>query len=134
LISFGSTNPFTGALSSLDVEKRHLGYISSPNRMAQIYSTSDVFVFPSKTENYPLSLLESIACKTPVAAFKVGGVPEIVTSSSFGLLAKPYDTKQLARNIVSLLGRRTDRISVPKDFSIRRSAKEYLKLFRAITL
>jgi glycosyltransferase involved in cell wall biosynthesis len=100
--------------------------------MAEAYSLADLFVFPSRTENYPLSVLESIACSTPAAAFRVGGIPEIITVKSLGLLAKPFSRKELTKNIKSILNRKEVKLSAPKEYSIKKAAKEYLKLFREV--
>lgn len=46
--------------------------------LAEIYSTADLFVNPTREENYPTVNMESIACGTPVLTFRAGGSPEIV--------------------------------------------------------
>ncbi|WP_289490328.1 glycosyltransferase, partial [Klebsiella pneumoniae] len=46
--------------------------------LAEIYSAADVFVNPTKEENYPTVNMEAIACGTPVLTFKTGGSPEML--------------------------------------------------------
>lgn len=46
--------------------------------LAGIYSAANLFVNPTREENYPTVNMESIACGTPVLTFKTGGSPEIV--------------------------------------------------------
>lgn len=46
------------------------------------YSSCDVFTLPSRMEGWGLSLMEAMACKKPVVATKVGGVPELVNYST----------------------------------------------------
>lgn len=46
--------------------------------LAEIYSAADLFVQPTREENYPTVNMESIACGTPVLTFRTGGSPEIV--------------------------------------------------------
>ncbi len=46
--------------------------------LAQIYTASDVFVNPTREDNYPTVNMEAIACGTPVITFRTGGSPETV--------------------------------------------------------
>jgi glycosyltransferase involved in cell wall biosynthesis len=43
--------------------------------------------------------MESLACGTPVAAFAVGGIPEMIEEDKTGFLSSVYDTSQLADKI-----------------------------------
>lgn len=45
--------------------------------LAEIYSAADLFVNPTREENYPTVNMEAIACGTPVLTFNTGGSPEI---------------------------------------------------------
>ena len=47
-------------------------------KLAEIYSAADLFVNPTREENYPTVNMEAIACGTPVVTFKTGGSPEIL--------------------------------------------------------
>lgn len=75
----------------------NLGEVPSDLMMATIYSAADVFVLPTRADNLPLVLLESIACGTPCVSFRVGGVPEAVRPGRTGWLAEPEDARDLAR-------------------------------------
>jgi len=46
--------------------------------LAAIYTAADLFVNPTREENYPTVNMEAISCGTPVITFKTGGSPEIV--------------------------------------------------------
>ena len=50
-------------------------------------------------------MAESLACGTPVAAFAVGGIPEMIRPGGTGFLARPLDPADLARGICELLAR-----------------------------
>lgn len=41
------------------------------------YSAADLFLLPTRADNLPLILQESMACGTPMLSFKVGGVPDL---------------------------------------------------------
>ena len=86
-----------------DMTVMPLGFVSSDRLKAIAYSAADLFVFPTRADNLPLVLIESIACGTPVVSFRVGGVPDIVRPGLSGFLADPEDSKQLSTGIVQLL-------------------------------
>lgn len=46
--------------------------------LAEIYTAADLFVNPTREENFPTVNIESLACGTPVLTFKTGGSPEII--------------------------------------------------------
>lgn len=49
---------------------------------------SDVTIVPSKQENYSNTVLESLACGTPVVAFSIGGMPDLILTEKNGWLAE----------------------------------------------
>ena len=49
--------------------------------LAEIYTSADLFVNPTREENYPTVNMESIACGTPVLSFRTGGSPEILNET-----------------------------------------------------
>ncbi len=74
-----------------------------PNReMPGILSWGEVAVFPSLMEATSVAALEAMACEVPVAASRVGGLPEIV-DGAVGTLFEPADPSSLARAVVALL-------------------------------
>jgi glycosyltransferase involved in cell wall biosynthesis len=64
-------------------------------------------VISSRTEGLPVVLLEAIAAGTPVAAFAVGGVPDVLDGTS-GWLARAGDVDGLAAALRALLGNPTE--------------------------
>ena len=89
--------------------------------LADIYSSADVFVNPTREEVLGLTNIEALACGTPVAMFNVGGSPECIDSTC-GSIVKDYDIKQLQREII--------RICETKPYSSRNCIKR-AKLFDA---
>jgi glycosyltransferase involved in cell wall biosynthesis len=61
-------------------------------------------IMPSEGyDNYPMSVLESMACGTPVIGSRIGGIPEQIQDGYNGLLFEPGNAAQLAEKINYLL-------------------------------
>lgn len=54
--------------------------------LADYYRSSDVFVFPSKTDTFGIVLIEALACGLPIAAYNVIGPKDIITEKHLGIL------------------------------------------------
>ena len=66
--------------------------------LAQIYTAADLFVNPTREENYPTVNMEAIACGTPVLTFRTGGSPEILDETC-GSVVDCDDMDALTREI-----------------------------------
>ena len=84
------------------VEIKQLGYVAGSEAMAKVYNAADLFCITSLDDNFPTTVLESLACGTPVVGFRVGGIPEQVTDDC-GILVEPRDTQGLGKAITQLL-------------------------------
>ena len=80
-----------------------LGTINKDAHLAKCYSAADTFILPSLEDNLPNTVLESLACATPVVAFKTGGIPDMVKHLENGYLADYMSAKDLAEGIIWLL-------------------------------
>ena len=67
-----------------------------------LLSSADVVVIPSLVEATSLSALEAMACERPMAASRVGGLPEIIDEGC-GTLFRSGDPEDLAEKVVALL-------------------------------
>lgn len=67
--------------------ERYLGNLTSDEEMVAVYRAADLYVHPARMENAPCTIQESLACGTPVLAFAVGGIPEMIESGENGYLA-----------------------------------------------
>lgn len=79
---------------------RILGFME---QVTDIFSILDVFALSSLWEGLGRALTEAMIMNVPVAATRVGGVPELVIHKETGLLSEPGDPEQLAENISWLL-------------------------------
>jgi glycosyltransferase involved in cell wall biosynthesis len=88
---------------ALDIPTMNLGFVGGHRSKAIIYSAADLFIFPTRAEGLPNSLLESMACGTPMVSFNVGGVPDLVRHAITGYLAEAENAEDLSKGIVQLL-------------------------------
>lgn len=80
-----------------------MGTVRDDRVLALAYAAADVMVVPSRQDNLPNTAIEAIACGTPVAAFNVGGLPDIVEHMKTGWLAKPFEANDLGDGISNFL-------------------------------
>ncbi|WP_256010683.1 glycosyltransferase [Desertivirga xinjiangensis] len=83
----------------IPINYRFVGKIKDDSVLVRLYSLADVFLFTSLEESMGYTALESLACGTPVAAFRTSGVTDVVLHKRNGFLAELYDTKALAQGI-----------------------------------
>lgn len=62
--------------------------------LAEIYSSADVFVNPTREDNFPTVNIEALACGTPVVTFDSGGSPEC-TDETCGIVVPCNDLDTL---------------------------------------
>lgn len=68
------------------------------HELAEIYSAADVFINPTREDNFPTVNLEALACGIPVVTFNTGGSPEAVDASC-GIVVEKDDVFSLEENI-----------------------------------
>jgi glycosyltransferase involved in cell wall biosynthesis len=135
LVVFGFSQPQV-TKPDLNFPTYYLGRVRH-DLMPIVYSAADVFVAPSISETFGLTVLESLSCGTPVVAFDSTGPKDTVKHKITGYLAKPYNLQDLARGIAWVLEDvdryerlvRCAREIVKKEFTIKLMAKRYRDLF-----
>lgn len=106
--------------------------------VAKLLPTFDLFVSPSRSEPFGLSIVEAMAAGTPVIATMSEGAREIIEDDQAGRLVPIGDVEALATAIGELLSNREerDRLSaisqrvVRERFSLERMVKETEKVYR----
>jgi glycosyltransferase involved in cell wall biosynthesis len=71
--------------------------------LARAYRAADITLIPSLGENLPYVALESLACGTPLVAFAIGGMPEIIGSNERGILCRSIDALEMSSHLEFLL-------------------------------
>jgi glycosyltransferase involved in cell wall biosynthesis len=70
---------------SVNVETISLGHLTSPRLQSLCYSAIDVLAMPSLVETFGMVAMEAMACETPVAAYKTGGLVDLISDMETGL-------------------------------------------------
>ncbi len=132
-----------GLKSTIDLPFPHvnLGRISHDRLLSLAYNAADVFVIPSLQESFGQTVIESMACGTPVIGFASGGIPDMVRPGCTGWLAPTGDTTALRDAIRAALAASPEarsRMSVQcrrvalEEYSLDVQAQSYLKLYEPL--
>ena len=115
-------------------------FLGERQDISNIIPMFDIACSSSRTENFPLSILEYMACAKPVVATKVGGVPEMVKDGFNGITVDTESPEALAKAIVYLINNKelrktisTDaRKTVEENFTVEKMVQNYKDFFREI--
>lgn len=103
--------------------------------LAKIYTAVDLFVNPTREENYPTVNMEAIACGTPVLTYRTGGSPEIVDESC-GCVVDYDDKKALQKEIIRILENfpytEKNCLKRAEMFDVNRKYEEYVRLYDSL--
>ena len=82
-----------------------LPYGANPEVLAATYSAADVYAHPARNETFGLTVIESLACGTPVVAFHQSGLEEACRHSSRSVLVREGDLAAFTEAIEAVLKR-----------------------------
>jgi len=124
-----------------DVEIRFVPYLKDSQKVARYYQAADLYLHPTRADTFPTTVLEALACGTPVVASAVGGIPEQVVEGRTGFLVPVGDGHAMAEKIITLLEDEDIRAQMglqaaadaARRFELERMVEEYLALYRHIT-
>ncbi|HEX7008040.1 MAG TPA: glycosyltransferase family 4 protein [Alphaproteobacteria bacterium] len=138
LVVFGATAE--GAPPDCGIPARFVGHVSDDDDLARLCAAADVMATPSIQEAFGKTLIEAMACATPVVAFNTGGPTDIVDHGSNGYLATPGDIADFAAGLAWCLTdeRRREslaeraRATAERQFDISVVASRYRALYARI--
>ncbi len=136
LVLFGGSRP--DRPPDMGLAAKYLGMLRDDISLALLYAAADVFVASSLQENLPNTIMEALACGTPVAAFHVGGISDLVDHRVQGYLTQAGDSADLARGISWVLAdekrhaelSRAARQKVEKNFALAHIARRHVDLYQ----
>ena len=138
LVIIGASKPESPP--DMEMKVHYMGHMHDEISQVLLYSAADVVVAPSMQENLSNTVMESLACGTPVVAFNIGGMPDMINHRINGYLATPFESDDLADGIMWVLEskERHDTLSkqaretVEKRYALKTVANQYLSLYRDI--
>lgn len=116
----------------------HFEPISDRIKLATLYNSIDVLLFPSKADNFPLVPIEAMACGVCVLASDVGGIPEIIKHQQTGFLFKNKSELTILLNnilnnpnLISTIGEAGSKF-VSSNLSLENMVCKYQNLYNKI--
>ena len=119
----------------------HLGKIANDRLLSAVYSAADVYTIASLQESFGQTVIEALACGTPVAGFASGGIVDIVRPGITGTLAPTGDVGALRRAILEVLSLPSERhaemsancrrIAV-EEYALDVQARAYVRLYESL--
>ena len=112
----------------------HIHFCGSSDKVAEIYSLSDVVVSSSKKpESFGRSVAEAIALNTPVVATGHGGVLDIICEGIHGYFTKIGDAKDLAEKIIQAKELHFDGYTyISQNFSLKQMVDATLNVYQKV--
>lgn len=112
-----------------------VGGISDERLINILFSAADAFILPSREDNFPNVMLESLLAGTPVVAFPVGGILDVVKQNFNGIIAKDVSISALKEAIQLFLSNKNNfsrqaiRASSVSDYDESVQAEKYIDLY-----
>jgi len=79
------------------------GYIKGAEQMAHYYRAADLYLHAAKADSFPTTVLEALACGTPIVATSVGGISEQIQDGKTGFLVPSQSPIAIAQAVQTLL-------------------------------
>lgn len=101
------------------------------NELVELYSAADIFVNPTKEDNFPTVNIEAIACGTPVITYNTGGSGEMLNEKC-GIVVLTGDVRALAKAIQDIDLNSDDCVNHAKNFEKNKQYNVYMELYKNI--
>ena len=103
--------------------------------LAEIYTAADLFVNPTREDNYPTVNMEALSCGTPVLTFKTGGSAEMLDETC-GSIVPCDEMESLIKEIIRICEHRPYSsqtcIKKAESFDMNERFLEYIELYRGV--
>ncbi len=110
----------------------YLGPVGGEARTKALGSARALLHLITFDEPFGLSVVEALACGTPVIAFNRGSMPELIDHGVTGFLVDDVDSAVAAIGRIGEIDRAACRAAVAARFTVERMADRYLELYRSL--
>lgn len=111
---------------------RYLGYLEH-EKIAPYYKRAKAFLMPIGWEEpFGLTMIEAMACGTPVIGFKHGAIPEVVVHAKTGFVANNLDEMVDSLKLIDKIDRTNCREHVAKHFTLKQMSAGYEAAYKTI--
>ena len=118
--------------SALDDRIRYHGAVGGEARVAALGKARALLHLINFDEPFGLSVIEAMACGTPVIATRRGSMPELIEDGVTGFLVDTVDEAVAAIERAGEIDRAACRRAVAERFTVARMADDYIALYRRI--
>jgi glycosyltransferase involved in cell wall biosynthesis len=128
-----------GVPRDLPPNVEYLGSFSDARELSLCYSAADALIVPSSFDNSPNTVIESMACGTPVFAYATGGIPAQM-HPDWGGAVPVSDVKALSdllRDQLEACGKKDEAVTSVREYAVQRwgsenIANQYIELYRRV--
>lgn len=110
----------------------YLGPVGGERRVRTLGSAAALLHLIGFDEPFGLSVVEAMACGTPVIAFNRGSVPEVVEDGVTGFIVEDETSAVAAVSRLGTLSRAKVRAEFEARFTAKRMAEDYLGIYRQL--
>lgn len=100
LVFFGNGGD---VFKSLNIPGVELGFIDDRDKLCMLYNAADVFLFPSTQETFGMTAVEAMACGTPVVAYNMCAMQDIIVDGVNGFKIEQEDYIGMSQAIIKIL-------------------------------
>jgi glycosyltransferase involved in cell wall biosynthesis len=123
-----------------NVDLQFIPYQQDDQKVAMYYQAANIYIHSTKVDTFPNTILEALACGTPVVATEVGGIPEQIADGDTGFLIPVKDSSLMADRIVKLLKnedlyyrmKSQAAMHARRQFDLNRQVKDHIEWYEKI--
>ena len=119
----------------LDKNVTLLGFLEHKKNL-EVFNSTDLLVFPSKSEGFSIVLLEAMALGKPIVTTNFGGIPELVKNKKNGIIVK-RDPNSIAKAVIYLFKNKElcknislNNLNDVKKFDWEKIVDDYVELYK----
>ncbi len=138
VLIFGKGKPED--FKNIKVKVHFLGKITETDKLVAAYCAADLIAVPSLEDNLPNTIMEAMACGTPVVGFNTGGIAEMINHLKNGYVAESASASSLTHGINFILDQSENkslgiaaRQKVLTTYSENQIAQQYIALYNSVS-